>query len=135
MALLALLKEWYPLYEATLTPQARRGMTRITNITVGMIGGVHGTDIVDFKAQENRHVLAFVLYLIRKYRYRIHNECNYEALETSGQALEDWMAVCAREPRKMSEEGLRELKRLASLHVHMATAAGVEMYPKHHLAV
>ena len=133
LALMALLKEWYPLYEATLTPEAHRSMTRITYISVGMIGGISGTDDLDLKAQENRHFLPFCLFLIRKYRHRIEATCDFEALETAGQALEDWMAVCAREPRKMSEEGVLELERLSALHFHMASRAGVKIVPKHHL--
>ena len=133
LALMQDLKSWYPSYEAGLSPEALKGMTRITNITVGMIGGPEGTDGVDLKAQENRHFQPFVLHLVRKFRSRIQKSCDWEALEASGQALEDWMAVCAREPRLMSEEGCRDLVRLANLHVEMAARAGVKMYPKHHM--
>ena len=132
------LKAWYPEYERGLTPEVRRGMTRIQSITPAQLGvsdsGSNG--FVDFKASENRHFLPFVLHLVRMYRAELethHRDLDWNALDASGQALEDMMQIMGREGRHMSDAGVDALILAADRHMHYAKACGVHMLPKHHM--
>ena len=86
---------WYPSYEAKLPPQQRAGMTRLLNMTMGLLGSNDFKSLIGFKAADNLHFLPFVLHLVRKHasERRADGDVNYDALEQSGQCLVQWLNV------------------------------------------
>ena len=140
LAMMADLRRWYPEYYASLPPLARRSFTRIQHITPSQLGNASdntSNGFISFKAQETRWLQPFVLHLLRKHKARFiqyHGATvDWAALEAAGQALIDLMDIMGREPRKMSEDGLVQLRETMDVHIRNAVRGGVHMLPKHHM--
>ena len=133
--LVAKLRDWYPVYQRSLSENAARAMTQVQRIRPGMVG-THDAPSCKLKGSETRHFLPFLLLTLQEHSEALRSrdgDCNYDALVQSGQCLLAYMDVLARESRRVSEQGAEELTRLCNMHIELAKQARVDVRPKHHL--
>lgn len=129
----ARLKEWYFIYERTLSEEEARGMTRVRHLKPSMIGSA-AKPRMKLKAAETRHFVPFLLQLVKEYAARLA-ECGVVvgALIGAGQSLIDYTAILNEQPRQVSPDAYNDLLRLCREHNEYARRAGVAPKPKHHL--
>ena len=133
-SLTARLTRWYPKYEKQLDQASRPGMTRVSKLTHKMLGTADGKKMLKLKAAEARHMLPFVIDLVKEFKEELRPKCDVDALLEAGESLERWMQTCKANGRKLSNDAARILLEQAQIHNLAAQKAGVHMLPKHHLA-
>ena len=128
-------QEWYKSYYKALSEQAKPGFTKVSSITVGLLGEKDMSSVVGFKAAECRHFLPFVLHLLQKFKTRLAAVVDFDALYTAGAKLLEFTDICNANPRKLPPGLADYLVTCVDDHCKLAFSVGVKRLPKHHMAL
>ena len=121
---------WYSDQRAKGIPE--RKITRIGDLTPGMIGK-RGNPTLSTKAAETKWLFFCVIEVFERFAGELPSVCNAQSLLLAGKALLRYHRILEHETRKVSDELCGELNNLCMMHCSLASAAGVQMMPKHHM--